>query len=186
MKVDAADPLTVAEFVVPQPVGGAVRIGVAVGTVADTAFQGVLAPGSSTYEVTATTEGRFSPELVVGFAPFLEPQGRIYVDSKRQRLAPYLGLGLVAADSAGDETTLSLLRSVYLGGEFEFMHSSSLALTAQLRRVHRLAEAYDVGGPVDSPAVPTVSGYELGGALVFNVSPEFLEFARTPYRTKAK
>lgn len=177
---------TVAEFEVATPIGGAIRVGVGVGTVADTAYQGILAPGSSTYEVVATTEGRFSPELIVGFAPFLEPQGRIYFDPRRQRFAPYVGLGVVAADNKDSETTLSLLRSVYLGGEFEFMHSSSLALAMQLRRVSRLPDAYEVGGPAPGEEVPTVSGYQLGVALIFNVSPEFLEFSRTPFRTKAK
>lgn len=181
----AAGSEVVAEWVVPQPVGGAVRLGVSLGTVADLSFSAVTAPGSSTPEIVVDGGGWGHPELVLGWAPFLGREGRIYEDPSRpgvrpgrHNLAPYFGLGVLGLD--GDAAALSLLSSAYLGVEWELRRSTSVALTAAVRRVDTLAWPFEVGGPADGDAVPTVSRWAPGLAVVFNLSPEFFEIARQP------
>lgn len=176
----------VAQFTFAQPVGGAVRVGVGLSTVVDASYSAVMAPGSSTAEIMGTTVGAVQPELVIGWAPFLEKEGRVYANPNHVKFAPYLGLGVVAVNPE-NETALSLLRSVYAGVEWEFMHSSSLTLAGTVRRVSRLADSFDVGGPIGAAtAVPTTTGYMPGLAIIFNVSPEFLEYGRTAFRTKSQ
>ncbi len=79
-----------------------------------------------------------------------------------------------------------LMRNPVLLSRRQFaLSAASLAAAGLLRRVDRLSDAYQVGGPVDSAdGIATRSGYEVGFALVFNVSPEFLEVARKGVTTK--
>lgn len=176
----------VAEWVVPQPVSGAVRLGIAVGSVGDFTFSALTAPGSSTPEIIVGNGGFGQPELVLGWAPFLQRGGRLYEDPARggplpgrHNLAPYFGLGVVAAGEDG-EAAISLLRSAYLGLEWEPRRSTSLALTATVRRVDTLPEPLEVGGPAGGSTVTTVPRWMPGVAVVFNLSPEFFELAGQP------
>jgi hypothetical protein len=172
---DASSTTVIGQFVVPQPISGAVRIGVGVGTVVDASFRAVIVPGSSTPEIVSTSGGEYSTEVIVGFAPFLDRGGRLYEAKRVGRLAPYLGIGALGA-GVDDLTQVTVLQSVYVGGEVEFMRQSSLAVTAQLKRIQRLAAPFVVGGPYIGPEpIPTVSSLQLGAAVVFNVAPDFLQ-----------
>lgn len=177
---------TVMELEIEKAVAGVVRAGFAVGNVVDTQYTVATAPGSDQPEVLESTYGTLAPELVIGFAPFLDTNGRTYLAGKPQRIAPYIALGVVEAnlDTGVD---LSLLKSLYLGAEFELMRSSSVAATAVMKRVDKLGAGYQVGGPATgADALVTRSGYSVGVALVFNVSPEFLEVARNGVGAKKK
>lgn len=184
IKEDGKEARVVAEFEVAEAVAGVVRVGVAVGSVVDADYEVITAPGSDQGEIVDTMYGSIAPELVLGFAPFFDRGGRIYDFGKPNRVAPYIGLGLVEADP-DNGTTLSVLKSVYLGAEFEIMRSSSVAATVVGKRVNRLADPFQVGGPADSDAdLSTRSGYQIGVAVVFNLSPEFLEVARGGAKAK--
>lgn len=174
----------VAEFEVAEAIAGVVRMGVAVGSVVDANYKVMTAPGSDQSEIVDTLYGSIAPELVLGFAPFFERGGRVYEVGKLNHVAPYIALGLVEADPSGG-STLSILKSVYLGAEFEIMRSSSVAATLVAKRVTRLTDPFQVGGPAASDAdLVTRSGYQVGIALVFNLSPEFLEVARGGAKAK--
>ncbi len=175
-------PFKVAEFEIAESIAGVVRVGIGIGTVGDPSYEAVTAPGADQPEIVDTTYGIASPELVLGFAPFwLDAQGRMYegpAAATRNRWAPYVGIGLVNVDTEGD-TSLSLLQSLYLGMEYELIRSSSLAGAIMFRRVDRLAEPFQLGGPVtNTESIGTQGGFLVGVSLVFNVSPEFVEIAK--------
>lgn len=158
---------------------GAVRIGIAAGSAIDQTFGTAIAPGSDQTEIVVTSGATttFQPELVVGFAPFLfTPRGRSYVTARKaidlKYVAPYLGLGVASLDAEAT-VKFSLLKSVYLGAEYEMGRYASIGVAAQLRQVTRLATPYEVGGSIDGTTVPTTTDYSPGIAFFFNVSPDF-------------
>jgi len=177
----------VLEFEVEKTYLGAVRLGIGLAySPMSQSFQATKAPGSSTYEITTRKITPIDAELVLGFSPFLNPGGRGYQSGRDrrfwQRLAPYIGLGVLA--TGGNASPIEALTSVHLGLEFEFNKSSSLALNFVLRRGHVLQEGYRVGGPIAASevgtdsTVPTKFGLLPAMGIVFNVSPEFLRIAR--------
>jgi hypothetical protein len=163
---------------------GAVRVGLALGSAIDQSFGTATPPGSAQPEIVLTggTTDAMQPELVVGFAPFLfEPRGRSYVQPRKafspKRLSPYLGLGVASLDSSA-AVKFSLLKSVYMGFEYELGRNASFGLAAQLRQVTRLADPFELGSPYSGGTVPTVSTYSPGIAVFFNVSPDFFRFVQ--------
>lgn len=184
-KVDGTT-FKVAELEIATTYASAIRIGVGVNSVVDGAWAAQKINGSDVAEIVQTSGAgtTMSPELVVGFAPFwFDKGGRQYVYPEAGRaaflkkLAPYLGLGIAGLDT---ESTLKfeLLHSVYLGGELEFVHHSSVAVAFALRQVDRLQAPYEVGDPFEGSTVPVSPTYLPGFAVIFNVSPEFLTFAQ--------
>jgi hypothetical protein len=158
---------------------GAVRLGIAGGTAVEQTYGTAMAPGSDQSEVVLTSGATtmFQPELVVGFAPFLfTPRGRSYVTTRDvihpKYLAPFVGLGVATLDSTST-VKFSLLKSVYLGVEYEMGRHASIGVAGQLRQVSRLTEPYVVGGAIDGTTVPTTFDYSPGIAVFFNVSPDF-------------
>ena len=84
---------------------------------------------------------------------------------------PYFGLGLLSASSNGD---LQWLKSVHLGVEWELTEAFAIGLTANLRRVERLADGLRPGYPIEGN-VPTDDVFVFGMGIVINLSPEFLK-----------
>jgi hypothetical protein len=76
----------------------------------------------------------------------------------------------MSASSNGD---LTWMKSVHLGVEWELTEAFAVALTANLRRVERLASGYRPGYPVDGQ-VPVDDVFVFGFGVVINLSPEFL------------
>ncbi len=119
-------------------------------------------------------------EVVLGFVPFGR-HGRDYIHPRPQsvppnaRWGPYLGLGLVGTD--GSQT--KFLSSTYIGGEWEFARSSSIAFAITGRRVQKLDRGFTVGmaAPSDDPKDFTHNSVAFGAGLVLNVSPDFLRLA---------
>ncbi|WP_437300219.1 hypothetical protein [Sorangium sp. So ce426] len=175
----AENPTYTVELLVEQTYVGAVRLGlgpVFTGAV-DRVYEASTRPGSQQPEIVARSSGNVDVELVLGFAPFvfdyLADGGRSAIRGCGTCVAPYVGIGLLNQSA----TSLELLKSLHLGLEWEFSPSFSLAGTVVLRRVTRLAPGYEVGSPVDAGSVPTTERYGVGGGLVFNFSPEFLQVA---------
>lgn len=172
------------ELEVATTYAGAVRLGVAAGTVIDATFEAITAPGSTQAEITQTSgaDQTLEPELVVAYAPFwFQPKGRSYLGETApasfERMAPFLGLG-VASLSASSTVKFSLLHSVYVGMEYEFGRHSSIFVAGQARAVDRLPAGYEVGGPISGSEVPTVRDWPLGIAFGYTFSPDFLKVAQ--------
>jgi hypothetical protein len=171
------------ELIVEQTYSGAIRIGVATvwGGAVDRSYDARTVPGSNQEEVVQTATSKVDLELVIGFAPFLEQAwgGRGYATSRRLSdapygLSPYFGIGILNEN----KNALELLKSVHLGVEWEMNPHFSVAATYVLRRVERLGRGITVGSPVGPEGIYTTQSYQSGWGLVFNVSPEFLRFAR--------
>lgn len=166
------------EFVVMKTYSGALRTGisaVSLGAV-DGRFALRQFAGSPQPEVVAEPVDPFNLEFVVGYAAFLEDGGRPEIGCKRAPwcFAPYLGVGLLSQDNRDN---FKFLSSVHLGIEIEPVKHFSIAATLVGRRVTRLANGYQVGGPAEPGAQIETQRYGLGAGLVFNVSPTFFNFA---------
>jgi len=169
-----APPMLV-EFWIDETYSGAFRMGFA-GVFAgglEQRYQKVTAPNSQQAEIRASDANPVDVDLVVGYAPYLERGGRSAAGCENAPFcfSPYVGIGVV---SAADDGGLDFLKSVHLGVEWEFTPSFSIALTANLRRVQRLAAGYAPGQPIDGD-IPTESRYVFGAGLVINLSPSFLK-----------
>lgn len=166
-------------LVVEEMYYGAVRLGVGAvfGDAVGRSYEARRVGGSQQAEVAATTSGPVDFELVLGIAPFLfnGREGRPAVTSGT-KFAPYAGIGLVNQTSTGVE----LLTSLYLGLEWEFVPSFSVASGLVLRRVERLSPGLSVGSPFDGEDVPTEKKILPGVGVVINFSPEFLKLAKQP------
>lgn len=164
------------ELVVQQTYNGALRTGIAFvgGGAVDADYAAATLAGASTQEVVATSRGGADVELVVGFAPFLDPGGRPANGCEQAPLcfAPYVGLGVVAPSASG----LDVLKSVHVGAEWEPVSSFSLSATLVTRRVTRLADGVHVGSPTQG-APATTEGWGLGAGVVLNVTPSFFKLA---------
>lgn len=112
-------------------------------------------------------------DVVIGYSPYLDAGGRAGsgCESAPFCFNPYFGLGLLSASSGGD---LQWLKSVHLGVEWELTEAFAIGLTANLRRVERLAKGFAPGYPVEGE-VPTDDKFVFGVGLVINLSPEFLK-----------
>ena len=173
------------EFTVQPVYIGAIRVGLGmVFLTPEREYTIVTVPGSQTREIALATNEPSSPvaaEIVLGFAPFVfQPHGRGYFGERglAQRLAPYVGLGLLQTRAEEDDIKFSLLRSIYLGLEVELTATASLAASFVLGRTERLKQPYRVGGPIENGVqeVPTTLGFMPGAAIVINLSPDFLRF----------
>lgn len=163
------------ELLVVTRYAGALRLGL-----------GLALPATGVYELgsvgeeleTAPVEGGVEPvegELVVGFSPFLDVGGRDYLDSAPYRVAPYLGLGLLA--SSGANLRVSLLQSLYAGMDLELTPAFAVDFAFTLRRLERLESGWEVGDYIDKDEdVPTRQVFRPGVALVFSVTPDALRF----------
>ena len=172
------------ELEVATTYAGAVRLGVAAGTVVDASYEAITTPGSTQSEIVQTSgaDQMLEPELVVAYAPFwFQPKGRSYLGEtpalSADRFAPFLGLG-VASLSSSSTVKFSLLHSVYLGAEYEFGRHSSIFVAAQARAVDRLPAGFEVGGPLSGSEVPTVRDWPIGFAFGYTFSPDFLKVAQ--------
>jgi hypothetical protein len=174
------------EFSIQPVYLGAIRVGLGlVFLPPERGYTIVRSPGSQTAEIAVSTGETSSPvaaEVVLGFAPFVfQPHGRGYFGKRglAQRLAPYIGLGLMQTRPDADSARFSLLSSIYLGFEIELTPTSSLAASFVLARTKRLQAPYKVGGPIEDgfTEVPTALGFMPGAAVVINFSPDFLRFS---------
>ncbi len=166
------------ELLVDQTFSSAVRVGVSavfLGAV-DQGFEARAQPGAGQEEIVAVTAGDYDLELVAGFAPFLEKNGRSYTSGSSANFAPYFGIGVLSVSPDGAE--LDFLKSLHLGVEWAPSQTFSVAVTGVLRRVDRLAPGSQIGGPVNGE-VPTISTQSFGMGVVLNFSPELLNFAGT-------
>jgi len=170
------------EIIVVTPYQGAMRIGFGIfgGEAVERYYEGRDYPNSRQKEIVCTNENPVDIELVLGYAHFFEKGGRSHTYDQMNNeggfwkyWAPYVGIGLVAHDQ---ETAIDIFKSFYLGGEWEPSQHFSLAFTAVFRRVERL-DGVKLGGPVDTPDVPTKNDLGIGYGIVLNISPEFFKFA---------
>ncbi len=171
---ELASPLTV-EFWVDTTYSGAFRVGVAgvfVGGL-ENRYDVVLAPGSAQQEISGGTRSLVDVDLVLGYSPYLDTGGRGQNGCENAPFCfnPYFGVGIVGANGAG---SLDWLKSIHLGVEWELTDTFAIGLTANLRRVSRLAPGFDVGEPIDG-SLPVRSAYVIGLGVVLNISPEFLK-----------
>jgi hypothetical protein len=166
------------ELLVDLTFNSAVRVGVAgiFLDAVDRQFEARAQPGSGQSEIVSTTTGEYDLELVAGFAPFLEKNGRSYTAGGSANFAPYFGIGVLSVSPDG--ANVDFLKSIHLGIEWAPNQNFSIAATGVLRRVTRLAPGLQVGGPVNGD-VPTISTQAFGAAVVLNFSPELLNFAGT-------
>ena len=63
---------------------------------------------------------------------------------------------------------------MHLGVEWELTEAFAIGLTANLRRVERLADGLRPGYPIEGN-VPTDDVFVFGMGIVINLSPEFLK-----------
>lgn len=169
-----ADPLKV-EFWIEATYSGAFRVGVAgiVMGALDERYRAETRPGSQQREIVQKGSSVMDLDVVIGYSPYLDEGGRAGsgCESAPFCFNPYFGLGLLSASSGGD---LQWLKSVHLGVEWELTEAFAIGLTANLRRVERLARGFAPGYPVDGE-VPTDDKFVFGVGLVVNLSPEFLK-----------
>lgn len=169
-----ADPLKV-EFWIESTYSGAFRVGVAgivMGSL-DERYRAETRPGSQQREIVQKGSSAMDLDVVIGYSPYLDAGGRAGsgCESAPFCFNPYFGLGLLSASSGGD---LQWLKSVHLGVEWELTEAFAIGVTANLRRVERLARGFAPGYPVDGD-VPTDDKFVFGVGLVVNLSPEFLK-----------
>lgn len=170
----AADPFKI-EYWVEETYSGAFRVGVAgilLGAL-DQRYRAETRPGSAQREIVATDESAMDLDVVLGYSPYLDEGGRPAAGCENAPFCfnPYFGLGLLSASGDGE---LQWLKSVHLGVEWELTEAFAIGLTANLRRVERLAEGFRPGYPVEGN-VPTDDVFVFGVGVVINLSPEFLK-----------
>lgn len=163
------------EFLVEATYSGAFRVGVAgilLGAL-DQRFRAETRPGSLQREIVASDDSVMDLDVVLGYSPYLDAGGRAAGGCENAPFCfnPYFGLGLMSASSNGD---LQWLKSVHLGVEWELTEAFAIGITANLRRVERLAKGFRPGYPVDGN-VPTDDVFVFGMGVVINLSPEFLK-----------
>jgi len=164
-------------FVVETTYLGTIRLGVAiVGPSALSArYSARQTAAGGQHRIIAEEVNDFETELVIGYAAYLDSNGRPSTGCSWAPFcfSPYFALGVVSPTDEG----VDLLTSVHVGAEWEPVDNFSVAATVVGRRVSRLRNGLRIGGAVTEDADLTASRYVLGGAIVFNVSPEFLRFA---------
>jgi len=163
------------EFWVDTTYSGAFRVGVAavfVGGLEKT-YDALMAPGSKQQEISGGSRSLVDVDLVLGYSPYLDAGGRGEngCDNRPFCFNPYFGVGILGANGAGQ---LDWLKSIHLGVEWELTDTFAIGVTANLRRVSRLAPGFNVGEPIEG-TLPLRSAYVLGLGIVLNVSPDFLK-----------
>ncbi|MCA9516693.1 MAG: hypothetical protein KC635_17245, partial [Myxococcales bacterium] len=129
------------EFFIDETYSGAFRVGFAgilLGGV-DQSYSRTTRPGSQQSELVASKPNPVDVDIVIGYAPYLDAGGRAAsgCDNRPFCFSPYFGIGLASASSDG---SIDFLKSVHLGIEWELTPSFSIGVTANLRRVTRLAK----------------------------------------------
>lgn len=175
-RVDGADralaPLTVAPRY-----WGALRLGLALTSPASRAYTTGAADDDGLAPIERRRGDKVDGELVVGFAPFLDPGGRDYLLADPLRFAPVLGLGLVAANGA--RVRLTALQSYHLGGEIEPVPGLALNTSLTLRRVPRLPDGQEEGDRVAATRdVDTRGVLRPGLSIGLGITPAALRFPR--------
>jgi len=169
-----ADPFKL-EFWIEETYSGAFRVGVAgiVLGALDQRFRAETRPGSLQNEIVKSDESVMDLDVVLGYSPYLDAGGRAATGCENAPFCfnPYFGLGLMSASGNGE---IQWLKSVHLGFEWELSEAFAIGLTANLRRVERLAAGFRPGYPVDG-RVPTDDVFVFGMGIVVNLSPEFLK-----------
>ena len=91
-----------------------------------------------------------------------------YFSRDNMRFNPLIGVGLVGPGNDGAE----LLKSFYFGMEFDFHRYFAISGGLVVRRVARLAEGYQVGGPVELDTGPTRDGYAPSWFFMVSFTPD--------------
>jgi hypothetical protein len=170
------------EMVVEKTWSGAVRVGLGLSWCPYRRdYEVTTVPGSSQAEVLDAMGGSHEPgvEFVVGYAPFLRRGGRGYAAPEDRRplldsLAPYVGFSLMSATQSQNP---SFMKSAFVGAEWEFNPSSSLALALSFHQVEALREPYVVGSPVLPEKNVSYSAWRPGVTLLLNASPDLFKIA---------
>lgn len=157
---------------------GAVRLGLALTSPASRRYTTGAADDTGMAPIERRAGDRIDGELVVGFAPFLDPDGRDYSVDSPLRLAPQVGLGIVSAN--GSTVRFTALQSYHLGGEVEVFPGLAVATSLTVRRVPRLPDGLDEGDRISSTSeVETVGAIRPGLSLSLSYSPKPLRLVRT-------
>lgn len=167
------DPL-ILEFWIEETFAGAFRVGIA-GTFfggVEQQYSAVTRPNSQQQEIAATGENVMDIDLMLGYSPYLDSGGRPASGCENAPFCfnPYFGIGLLNADDGGN---LEFLKSVHLGVEWELTNEFAVGVTANVRRVQRLADGLAPGYPIDGD-IPREDRYVFGVGVVINLSPSFL------------
>ena len=109
----------------------------------------------------------------MGVAPFLEAGGRDRMAPVPFRLAPYVGLGVLAA--SGAELRFSRLQSFWAGMDMEITPGVSVVGAFTLRRVQRLVAGASVGDALgEDQEIPTGRVFRPGLGVAMTFTPEGL------------
>ncbi len=157
--------------------GGAVRLGL-----------GVTAPASRKYgtgtaqdgvaPITRVSDDLLEGELVVSYAHFIERGGRDYLSDRQLRLAPMLGLGVLAV--SGTDLRVTAFTSYYAGVDVELTPGFAVDFAFTLRRVQRLDARYEVGDLIPSDAeVETAHVFRPGLGVVLSLTPQLFRLPAT-------
>lgn len=159
---------------------GAIRLGVALTTPAHRTYGLGTENDAGTAEVLRTTNDVIDGEVVAAFSPFLDRSGRDYLLPARFRVAPQVGLGLMAVNGASVRFTL--FQSFYLGAELELSPLFAVGLSGTLRRVGRLGEEVEEGDLLHADEeVPTVGAFRPGLGVTVGFTPDAFRL-RAPVR----
>ena len=171
------DPLGI-EFWIEETYSGAFRAGIGgifLGGV-ERRHHAVTRGNSLQPEIEVSGRNLMDVDLMLGYSPYLDAGGRAATgcDNAPFCFNPYFGIGLVSVDGGSGGGGIDWLKSVHLGVEWEVSPAFAVALTANLRRVQRLAGGLHPGDPIEGD-IPTENRYVFGVGLVVNLSPAFFK-----------
>jgi len=149
---------------------GAIRMGVGLTLPAQATYASGPENDAGTAPIIRTSNDIVDGEIVVGFAPFLEPGGRDDLLRRPWNVAPLVALGVVSAN--GGNVRFTLFQSFYAGAELELTPNFAIGAALTLRRVDRLAAGYQVDDLLPaSDVIPTASSFRPGLGLVIGMTP---------------
>jgi hypothetical protein len=171
------EPLAI-EFWIDETYSGAFRVGIGgifLGGV-ERRHHAVTRGNSLQSEIEVSGRNVMDVDLMLGYSPYLDSGGRAATgcDNAPFCFNPYFGLGVVSVDSGSGGGGVDWLKSVHLGVEWEVSPAFAVAVTANLRRVQRLAGGLHPGDPIEGD-IPTENRYVFGVGLVVNLSPTFFK-----------
>ncbi len=176
-RAQVGDPLGI-EFWIEETYSGAFRAGIAgifLGGV-ERRHHAVTRGNSLQPEIEVSGRNLMDVDLMLGYSPYLDSGGRAATgcDNAPFCFNPYFGIGLVSVDGGSGGGGIDWLKSVHLGVEWEISPAFAVAVTANLRRVQRLAGGLHPGDPIEGD-IPTENRYVFGVGLVVNLSPAFFK-----------
>lgn len=176
-RAQVGDPLAI-EFWIDETYSGAFRVGIGgifLGGV-ERRHHAVTHGNSLQPEIEVSGRNVMDVDLMLGYSPYLDSGGRAATgcDNAPFCFNPYFGLGVVSVDSGSGGGGIDWLKSVHLGVEWEVSPAFAVAVTANLRRVQRLAGGLHPGDPIEGD-IPTENRYVFGVGLVINLSPTFFK-----------